>query len=373
MKISVIELLQTLLRPALNIEVAEQPVWAKYTEKDIESLLEMCRANRLGAHMLESAKRTETPLPDQVNDYFQDAQRKLVWQNSLYLQTVRLAVTTLKKEGIRFGIFKGGLGQHLIYGSYFIKKTSDVDIFVSVPDYNRAANALAKIGFEPHEACESLWWTFFLGEQHLASKRAGLMPIDLHSRCYQPGCPRPKDPDYFLKSLVTQNVGSESVPSLSLESNCLYTAMSFCKAFIHREPSGKYLPDLVMSFAVMSIGEKKSLVETARQQQMLQCLAFASDCCALVLGTGLDLLELPKSKAMVSMAPDHMIKAILAPDDKDIAWPQRTRSLIDFTDDLFTLPGAIVWKLSSDIWFNLIERRRVRSVDKRSLSQQTSS
>jgi hypothetical protein len=345
----VLELLRASIGPALLKAWDKVCAWSDYNQADIDKLLDLCRVNRLGIHVLESAKLTNSALPEYVRYQLQETQRAIVGQNSQYLQTVRLAAAALKRHNIHFGVYKGGLGQNLVYGNYFTKKTTDVDVFVRQSDYNRAAQVLSEIGFEAHESCKSVWWTHFLGEQHFPPQNTGLLPIDLHSRCYQPGCPRPKNPDYFMEILVSTQVGTQAVPTLNLVSNCLYTAMSLSKAIIHREPSGKYIADLAISFSTMSAPQIKELVGAAREQHMLQCLAFASECCNLVFGVELDSPELPASRAATSFSSEHLMMAILMPDNDTIAWPQRTKTLIDLTDHLISLPTAIAWKFSSEL------------------------
>jgi hypothetical protein len=369
-KAKVIKLLRAAISPAVGIAGVDGHNWAHYEQEEIDDLLEVCRINRLGIHILESAKATNTALPADVSQSLQEMQRIVVWQNCDYLKTVRLVAATLQSQGVDFGVFKGALGQHLLYGNYFTKKTTDVDVFVSLADYGRAATALSSVGFDVHEACKSTWWTFFLGEQHLPSQAEGYMPIDLHSRCYQPGCPRPKDPDFFLKSLATHKVGSQNVQTLDLVSNCLYTAMSLSKAFLHHEPGGKYIADLARTFSILDPQSKVALVRSAREQGMLECLAFASDCSKLIFGVGLEAKDLPISKAIHSMSSEHMTMAILTPSDTSISWPRRTKLLMDLTDSLLSLPKAIVWKFASEIWFVLFERGRSNALGERNMSQQ---
>src|SRR5262249_55519245 len=84
---------------------------------------------------------------------------------------------------------KGPISQKLVYGNCFSKPSLDIDLLVSPSEYDTASRVIKNNGFNLIEECASLWWKYFLGEQHFLSSDHLPLTIDLHYRTHQPGRP----------------------------------------------------------------------------------------------------------------------------------------------------------------------------------------
>ena len=336
--------------PSLGVTSFPPVAWDDLADAQLEALRTIIFENRLAFHVLKSAKLTGTPLPSTFKTMLESYQQHCFQSNSVLLRTARIVASSLKAEGIQAAFFKGALSQHVIYGEYFVKHATDLDLYVSFRDFKRARAILETQGFRLADECRSAWWWFFLGEQHLLPPDSAHLAVDLHHRTQQPGCPGPREKDFFLKRAATHLVGSVPCYTLELKENILLAALSLTKAMVHRESSGKYAADLAKAFQKISPSEAADIVQTAKQQGLTKTLCLAVRAVELVFGAKfpIRLSGLTSTERLISDAA--LGGMVLQASDPSLDWPQRTQMLIALCDSPLDFPREVIWKFSSELW-----------------------
>ncbi|OYU77537.1 MAG: hypothetical protein CFE32_05100 [Alphaproteobacteria bacterium PA3] len=336
--------------PAFGVASFPPVKWSDLSDPQFEAVQTIIFDNRLASHVLKSAKLTETSLPYAFKQVLDSYQQHCFQSNSVSLRTARLVAGVLAEHGIQAAFFKGALSQHVLYGEYFIKHSTDIDLYVTFRDFKRARAILETIGFRLIDECRSSWWWFFLGEQHLLPPSPAHLAVDLHHRTQQPGCPGPREKDFFLKRATAHSIGSVTCYTLALKENILLAALSLAKAMVHRESSGKYAADLAKGFAKITELEAEQIVRIAKQQGLIQTLSLAARAVEVVFGAKfpIRLAEFTKTTGLIS--DEALARMVLHASDPTLVWPQRTQILMALCDSPLDFPREVIWKFSSEFW-----------------------
>jgi hypothetical protein len=209
--------------------------------------------------------------------------------NSLGLTTLRKLMPAFKEAGIPALVMKGPLHQRDIYGTYFSRVSSDVDLLVPQRCFNRASATLKQMGYRLPDKFETIWWRQFLGEQHFVDSGNPLGVVDLHWKVQQPGCPAPRDLTEFFTYADEHLLGSTPIRTLSRTHATLLTAMSLVKAILNREPAGTHAADLAFAAAAMSGAELTGLQEASNRLGLSNTVSFALQVSELTFGVTLGL------------------------------------------------------------------------------------
>jgi hypothetical protein len=252
--------------------------------------------------------------------------------NSVNLSTVQRVSGALDAASVAFVVLKGPLQLRALYGDYFARPSSDLDLLVDRQDYDRAAAVLRALGYAPAERCESHWWRHYLGEQHFLPAGRSFATVDLHHRVQQPGCPAPRELASYIGSGYRDALGSAEVPVLSAVHTCLLAAIGFVKATFHREHSLRYLGDLAAQLLAMSDQERHGLDMVARTQGIHRLLAFAWDCAGELLPVTLP--PVPVRWPLRRLDRTTLAAMSLSPEDAAIAWPRRRKLLWHLCDPI---------------------------------------
>ncbi len=372
MKAVELQIVAAAVGPSLGVTSFDPVNWNNVSAASLDLVQAIVFENRLATHVLKTSKLTGTVLPPTLKKAL-DAYQQLCFQrNSCLLQTARLVARALAKQGIQAAFFKGALSQHVIYGDYFVKHATDLDLYVTFSDFKPARTILEQHGFKLADECKSTWWWFFLGEQHLLPPDSSYLAVDLHHRTQQPGCPGPREKDFFLKRATTQLVGSIPCYSLELKENILLAALSLVKAMVHRESSGKYAADLAKAFGRISKADAEDVIRIAKEQGLMQTLCLATRAVEVVFGAKfpLQLAEPAKTKRLFS--DEVLARMVLRASDADLEWPHRTQMLIALCDTALDFPREVIWKFTSELWRTLTRQFDVQGQRKTSqLSEQT--
>lgn len=361
MKAEDLQIVAAAVGPSLGVDTHPPVLWDALDEAQLERVQTLVFENRLAAHVLKSAKLHGTSLPSAFKQRVEAYQQQCFHSNSISLRTARWVAGQLAGHGIQAAFFKGALSQHVIYGEYFIKHSTDIDLYVSFKDFKRTREILAGLGFKLADECQSSWWWLFLGEQHLFPPDAAHLAVDLHHRTQQPGCPGPRETDFFLKRATAHSIGSVTCYTLDLRENILLAAVSLTKAMVHRESSGKYVADLAKAFTKISPSEAADIVQIAKEQGLLQTLSLAVRAAHVVFGAKfpVHLPDRAKSEALIS--DEALAHMVLQAADPALRWPQRTRMLMLLCDTPMDFPREVIWKFSSEFWrmvtYSFIQRQ----------------
>lgn len=331
--------------------------WSLYEREDIEYFWKIIEENRLGGQLRRYEGEFGSNFPGVLKERLSIYHRKTLFLNAMFMKTLIFLAPIFQREGIDLFVFKGVASQIEVYDEPFMNYTTDVDIYVPKRDYDKAVKILKDSGYRVDVGGDSFWWTAFLGEQHFRFPDAALMGVDLHHRVDQPGCPRPRQGRQFLETAELRKVGSVGIRTLGLLQNALFAALTLAKAYLHREPCGRHLADLEAGFLRLNAADKVELVKIARRQGLLQTLAFASTSVRAVFGETFVIEGLPGSRAASLVPADDFVDSLLDPQLPGIRWPRRAQVLIRLCDSPLQIPAVLGWKLASESWHRIFERR----------------
>jgi hypothetical protein len=309
--------------------------------------------NKMAAFLLRGLDRRVGDVPPEFWTALEKQHEATVHVNTRNLMTLRLLVPALGAHRVDGVVFKGPCAQRLVHGDFFMKPSSDVDLLVSGRNFDKVGRILADSGFAVAEECMSPWWKLFLGEQHFLTTNPTLMPIDLHYRTQQPGCPAPRRADAFLSGSVTVMVGGMKVPTLSRTNSTLLSCMSLVKALVHREPAGGHVCDIAAGVAGHSPAEMARLVEDADRQGLRNTLALGLRSARLLLGLP---TRLEGDHVVLRVSNADLLGMILRPWSSDIVWRRRSRTLWDLCDNEVTYLKEICWKVAGELCYMLYRR-----------------
>lgn len=261
----------------------------------------------------------------------------------------------LAKEGIAFAVIKGVAQQKLLYSDHFAKPVGDVDILVRARDYRRARAVLTMRGFAVAEGCRSLWWSWFLGEQHMVMAGPPPVVVDLHYRLQQPGSPSPRDPDAFIDQRESTELAGNEIPVICRMHRPILSAISIAKALFNREACGGYALDFYADVRGMTGEERRTLVETAEGQGLGNTVLLGFRLSALLFGERFADVGAAKPKVLQRTSDGDLVAMVLAPWDEAIRWPHRRDVLRDLCGpNVMRYAGEAGWAATADLcrrWF----------------------
>ena len=292
---------------------------------DWDALIATAAAGRLLTHVYDGAMICGLDAPSSLRDAARAFRARALLMNSVNLSTIQRVSALLGRSGLAFVLIKGPMQLHRLYGDYFVRPSSDVDLLVDRRDYDRAAKALQGLGYQAAERCESRWWRHYLGEQHFLASDKALATVDLHHRVQQPGCPAPRELASYIRTASQIALGHASVPVLSGVHACLLMAISFVKAVYHREHSMRYLCDLALMLRGLTRSDLVRLEQVAEAQGIQNLLMFAWCCAAELLPMALP--PVPWRTGSPLLGHDMLSAIVLTPENAEIIWPKRRQLL----------------------------------------------
>lgn len=313
--------------------------------------------NKMAVLLLRGSGRGADRMPQDFRMALEEQQNAAVLLNTRNLMALRLLVSTLQAHAVESVVLKGPCAQKLVYGDFFVKPSSDVDVLVARRDFERVGCIIADCGFVVAEACRSTWWKVFLGEQHFLSTNRAMTTVDLHHRLQQPGCPAPRRAEAFLSRPTTVLVGNRKVPTLSRTNATLLSCMSLVKALIHREPAGGHVCDIAAGIVGHSPEEMAQLAEDAGRQGLRNTLGLGLRSAALLLGVSARVGG--GGRTVLADIPDaDLLGMILRPWSNDILWHRRSRTLWDLCDSGPAYLKELSWKIAGELCFMLYRRQQ---------------
>lgn len=200
------------------------------------------------------------------------------------MPTLRLIEEALTARGIAWLAYKGHALQAQFDEPLSLRISGDIDILVGRGDFRLAADALQEAGCTLLPECEAAWWQHWLGEQSLIMPRRSGVPIDLHFRIQQPGCPEPRDMDRLLARRTTVRIGDFTVPTFRPVDAALNIAICIVKALARNEPAGSHVLDLAKALARGGPDFATELANEAAAQRLRRTLELALLAQGMILG-----------------------------------------------------------------------------------------
>lgn len=169
-------------------------------------------------------------------------------------------------------LYKGSLRSQNVYGNWWSRTSSDVDLLVPTSDFNSAKKALEAAGYKILVEPTSVWWSDYLGELPFLSPRENGAVVDLHYQVQQPGGPFPKNLHSFFSNAETVSFGNRAVETLSQADAFLVSLISYGKAVRAGEPWLHTAHEICTVYLNASDSERKNLVDAAKQQSLSRLL-----------------------------------------------------------------------------------------------------
>lgn len=322
-----------------------------------EGVYAAARLNKVGNLIHTYSEVFDAKQAVRLRSMIDDYRRRTIRLNSATLGALLEVAEVLDEAGIPFAVVKGPLQQNVIYGSYFIKPSGDVDLLVAPQRFAEASAALGAIGFAVERRSRSLWWRIFLGEQHLVRARQPVATVDLHHRLGQPGSPGPRDTAAFLRNRVTTEFSGRPIPVLSAPYAALLVAVSIAKALFHREASGGYVCDLWRTLALMSAADQDNLSVMAQGQGLGPTLLLAVRAANVLIGGSMATpLSANAARFLPSISDDDLIRHVVEPWDPALEWPKRRQVLWELCGRRMAgYAREVSWATSSEIGRRLLE------------------
>lgn len=250
--------------------------------------------------------------------------------NATNLSTLGRLVPRLQEAGLRFAVFKGPLQQHALYGDYFLRPATDIDVLVAPGDFARASHLLVAAGWRLPDECATPWWRHILGEQHFFAGH-GDATVDLHHRVQQPGSPPPRGLAGYIRDTAPTPLGPTQVPTLNRTHMTLLSCISFIKAIIRNEAAGTYLCDFAVAIRAMTREEREALAATAARQGLAATLRFVLRAADRVLGVA-PLPGLPQPAGESCFDGVDLARIVFTPWSPQARLPRRRRILWELCD-----------------------------------------
>ncbi|WP_313332643.1 nucleotidyltransferase family protein [Sphingobium yanoikuyae] len=310
---------------------------------DWAGIITVGKSCKLLLHLGAGLRAAGHDIPDAFSRE-EDRFRKLTLaMNGVNIATITNISKNLIHDDLRFIVFKGPLAQRRIYGGYFHRPSSDVDILIDRGDLRRCTALLQGAGYFLPAECDRIWWRAFLGEQHFFSRSPNQATVDVHHRLQQPGCPHPMDVGAFLREPADQELGQVKVPCISPIHEILLASLSFVKSLTQHCHAAAYLLDFCAVASRLDSVGLADLHQRAMEQNIEHSLRITIACADSIYGLKLSGFAAPLPIA--DLFGDDLSLAIFTPDDPSIAWPRLRQLLWRLCDDRRTGQklGTYIW------------------------------
>ncbi len=310
---------------------------------DWADIIAVGKSCKLLLHLGAGLRAAGQDIPDAFSREEGRFRKLTLAMNGVNISTITNISKTLIQDDLRFIVFKGPLAQGRIYGGYFHRPSSDVDILIDRSDLRRCTALLQGAGYFLPVECDRIWWRAFLGEQHFFSRSPNQATVDVHHRLQQPGCPHPMDVGAFLREPADQELGQLKVPCISPIHEILLASLSFVKSLTQHCHAAAYLLDFCAAASRLDSAGLADLHQRAMEQNIEHSLRITIACADSIYGLKLSGVAAPLPIA--DLFGDDLSLAIFTPDDPSIAWPRLRQLLWRLCDDRRTGQklGTYIW------------------------------
>lgn len=142
------------------------------------------------------------------------------------------------RADIPYAYVKGPFQQNEIYGSYFIRASADLDIFVARRNFYKILSQLRANNFRLDTISPFRYWDVFNGEMHLMDMQTQKWSVDLHHKLQTPGLQSPRNVEGLLEGRQLNSAVGHEISILSKNKTILVVAMNLIKALYRGETNG---------------------------------------------------------------------------------------------------------------------------------------
>jgi len=344
---------QRLLQDAVGAAIARAPdaSLAERASEDLdwEAFLALAADNRLVVLARRGLDASRASVPAHVATRMGEYQNATAAWNAANFAVIRELCPALDAAGVAHALMKGPLAQKRLYGDYFVKPSTDVDLLVDAQGYARARDVLEDLGWRLSPLCDTAWWRVFLGEQHFSRSTAPYAAIiDLHFRMQQPGSPAPRRPRDFMRTATATQLGETGVRVFAPEYACLHASMSLVKALMHREAAGGYGADIAAFVRTRDEVAMQRLHDLAREQGLALTLALGLAAASSLFGAHAPGRARNARQPLAGLTDIDLADMVLAPARLEGAWPARTKMLWALMDAKINYPHEVIWSVASE-------------------------
>ncbi|RYE09996.1 MAG: hypothetical protein EOP22_07005 [Hyphomicrobiales bacterium] len=233
----------------------------------------------------------------------------------------------LTARNIDFITIKGPLQHFDLYGSYFVRRSSDIDLVVRRADFATAKSSISDLGYLLSTV--SYWWEAVLGEVHFERAEPVRGAIDLHWHTHQPGVPSVRSETVFFKRTANAILDGQQIPILDRDGTRLLIVISIAKALYNREPSAAYICDLFQSLIPASPGAINSFLTDADRQGVGGHAAIALRLVKAMFGDAFP-YDPASAPVLTSWSSDDLLRMAFLPRAESTAWPRRRELVWQF-------------------------------------------
>lgn len=263
-------------------------------------------------------------MTEQQAGYIETYRIQTIQMNSAIMRESVSISTAISNTNIEFIFMKGPIQQSLIYGEFFTRPSSDIDILARPSDYDKIYGILSSLDY--HATSSSVWWRVFLGEQHMTRKAPPQVTVDLHYRIQQPGSPAPRSTQSYLAKPDRTSVLGTALPHLAAEDVPVLSAISIVKGLFNRESVGAHVADLYACIKADAPEQLNTFLTLASAQDLRGTALLALRIVSEVFGVKYHLSHEVDTMLPTVSGPD-LVRMALTPDDPDLVWPKRREVL----------------------------------------------
>ncbi|MFC6743606.1 nucleotidyltransferase family protein [Methylobacterium tardum] len=246
-------------------------------------------------------------------------------------------------RGIPHVFIKSPLLTHDLYGDYFFRMSTDVDVLVTAADRTRALRVLDELDFRLNEECRTLYWRTFMGEQHLEPLRPDFLTVDLHTTIRHPAGYAPDLTRGILAGRTMTALGDGHVPVPNPSDAFLLAAVYLLKALLKYEPAGSHLLDLTVMHQRLDVEDARGITVLASARGLNRTTAFARDAVMALLAPEIETVSSDAGPLRCALGGDDLWTRLLAPSE---AGPlRRARCVAASCDRLSGSLRAISWEI----------------------------
>lgn len=270
----------------------------------------------------------EEPLATVMNQtqagYMSEYKLLTIQMNSALMRESASLFEETSKSNIEFIFIKGPVQQKCIYGDFFSRPCSDIDILTNDQNYQKIYDVLSSIGYKTTSS--SLWWRMFLGEQHLTKVGPPPVTVDLHYRIQQPGSPAPRSTKSYLANPGYTSVLGRPLPHLAREDVPVLSAISIVKGLFNRESVGAHVSDLFACVKADAPQQLNIFLTLATRQNLRGTALLALRIVSETFGVKYHVAAEINAMLPGVSGPD-LVRMALTPDDPLLVWPKRREVL----------------------------------------------
>lgn len=253
-------------------------------------------------------------------DRLQALQMMSFVRNTALLGETLTLSSALTGSGIAHLVMKGPVQQHIVHDNFYLRPSVDIDLLVRRADFLRARDAIEPLGYAL--LTPSVWWWAYLGEQHLVCARPPGFSVDLHHQLHQPGTPGPRHLARLFDGSRLLSVRGTDIPVMNTSDIQMHTIISIAKALFNREPAGKYIYDLRVSFGGDGQKSPEDLLAYCETQGLAGPAEVALGLLSRIFGT-----SEPRRARADTLLPDlpdaDLLSMVFTPQADERALPRR--------------------------------------------------